>query len=47
LNILGAGTLAGTRGERQPSQLELQLARTQGTEFSNLVLRLKSIKIHI
>lgn len=37
---LGAGTLAGTQGERQPSQLELQLAQTQGVEFGKLVLKL-------
>jgi NAD(P)H dehydrogenase (quinone) len=41
LNInVGAGTLAGTQGERQASQLELQLAQTQGLEFGKLVLRL-------
>ncbi len=41
LNITsGAGTLAGTRGERQTSQLELQVAQTQGFEFGKLVLKL-------
>ena len=36
----GAGTLAGTQGERKMSQLELQVAQTQGLEFGKLVLRL-------
>ena len=39
-SLLGAGTLAGTRGERQPSPLELQLAEGQGTDFARLVRRL-------
>jgi len=45
--ILGAGTLAGTQGERQVSQLELQLAQTQGMEFGKLVLKLTSTPTHI
>jgi NAD(P)H dehydrogenase (quinone) len=48
LNIsLGAGTLAGTQGERQVSQLEHQLAQTQGIEFGKLVLRLTSTPTHM
>jgi len=48
LNInLGAGTLAGTQGERQPSQLELQLAQTQGIEFGKIVLKLTSTSSHV
>ncbi|CAF0857102.1 unnamed protein product [Adineta steineri] len=43
----GAGTLAGTKGERQPSQLELQLAQTQGNEFGKLVLKLTSVSAFI
>lgn len=39
---LGAGTVAGTQGERQPSHLELQIAQTQGTEFGKVVLKLNS-----
>lgn len=35
----GAGTLAGD-GQRQPSVLELQLARTQGQQFAKLVKKL-------
>ncbi len=43
LNITsGAGTLAGTHWERQASQLELQVAQTQGMEFGKLVLKLTS-----
>eukprot|EP00126_Sphaerothecum_destruens_P008655 Sdes_comp20296_c0_seq2m13902 len=33
----GAGTLAGTKGERQPSPLELGLAKSQGENFSKFV----------
>ncbi|CAF3321310.1 unnamed protein product [Rotaria sp. Silwood2] len=36
----GAGTLAGTKGERQPSQLELQVAETQGSEFGKFLSKL-------
>lgn len=36
----GAGTLAGIRGERKPSSLELHLAETQGKEFAKLVQKL-------
>ena len=43
---LGAGTLAGTKGERQPSELELQIAQTQGAEFGKLVLKLNSTTTH-
>jgi hypothetical protein len=32
--------LAGAQGERQASQIELQIAQTQGLEFGKLVLRL-------
>ena len=38
----GAGTIAGSDGSRQPSQLELEVAETQGQEFGqlmNLVVR--------
>ncbi|CAF1482990.1 unnamed protein product [Adineta ricciae] len=38
----GAGTLAGEQGERHPSELELQIAQTQGIEFGKLVLKLIS-----
>ncbi|CAF3325611.1 unnamed protein product [Rotaria socialis] len=38
----GAGTLAGTKGERQVSQLEHQLAHVQGIEFGKVVLKLSS-----
>lgn len=38
--ISGAGTLAGSQGERQPSPLELQLAETQGHEFAKIVQKL-------
>jgi hypothetical protein len=41
---IGAGTLAGTQGERQASLLELQLAETQGTEFGKVVLKLTPTK---
>ena len=40
--ITGAGTLAGRQGERQVSQLELQIAETQGIEFGKTVLKLIS-----
>ncbi|CAF2962103.1 unnamed protein product [Rotaria sp. Silwood2] len=39
---LGAGTIAGTQGERRVSQLELQIAQTQGIEFGKIVSKLKS-----
>ena len=35
----GAGTLAGD-GSRQPSELELELARTQGYQFGKVVKKL-------
>lgn len=37
----GAGTLAGTRGERRPSALELTIARTQGRHVADITRRLK------
>ncbi|UJR30310.1 hypothetical protein I4U23_017847 [Adineta vaga] len=40
----GAGTLAGRQGERQVSQLELQIAETQGIEFGKTVLKLISTR---
>ncbi|CAF1213188.1 unnamed protein product [Rotaria sp. Silwood1] len=43
----GAGTLAGTQGERQVSQLELQVAHTQGMEFGKIVSKLKSPPTHV
>ncbi|KAF6756480.1 flavo protein-like protein [Ephemerocybe angulata] len=36
----GAGTLAGN-GTRQPSELELEVARRQGAAFWNIVSRVK------
>lgn len=33
----GAGTFAGDRGTRQPTALELQLAKIQGEGFWNVV----------
>ncbi|CAF0943312.1 unnamed protein product [Rotaria sordida] len=43
----GAGTLAGTQGERRVSQLELKIAQTQGIEFGKIVSKLKSTPTHI
>jgi hypothetical protein len=39
--------LAGAQGERQASQLELQVAQTQGIEFGKLVLKLTSTPTHM
>lgn len=33
----GAGTIAGSDGSRQPTELELKVATIQGTEFSKVV----------
>lgn len=33
----GAGTIAGPDGSRQPSELELKVATTQGSEFAKVV----------
>lgn len=33
----GAGTIAGPDGSRKPSELELKIAKTQGSEFSKVV----------
>jgi NAD(P)H dehydrogenase (quinone) len=38
----GAGTLAGTQGERQPSQNELALARYQGKHVAQIASKLKA-----
>jgi NAD(P)H dehydrogenase (quinone) len=38
---LGAGTIAGYQGERQPSQLELSLARSQGKHVAEVADALK------
>ena len=37
----GAGTIAGSKGERQPSERELFLATTQGKAFYETVARIK------
>lgn len=34
---MGAGTIAGPDGSRKPSELELKIAKTQGSEFSKVV----------
>ena len=38
----GAGTLSGSDGRRQPSDLELEAAFFQGNDFGNLVNKLSS-----
>ena len=35
--VVGGETIAGGQGERQPSQLELEIAETQSTEFPSSV----------
>jgi NAD(P)H dehydrogenase (quinone) len=40
----GAGTIAGN-GERQPTELELNICETQGYEFANVVKKLTDVKI--
>ncbi|TEB31064.1 NADH-quinone oxidoreductase [Coprinellus micaceus] len=37
----GAGTIAGGTGARQPSELELECAKRQGTAFWNIVSKVK------
>ncbi|RXW14851.1 hypothetical protein EST38_g11000 [Candolleomyces aberdarensis] len=37
----GAGTLAGADGSRQPSELELEVARRQGSAFWNIVSKVQ------
>ncbi|KAJ3544184.1 hypothetical protein NMY22_g2869 [Coprinellus aureogranulatus] len=37
----GAGTLAGADGSRKPSDLELEVARRQGTAFWNIVSKVQ------
>lgn len=37
----GAGTLAGADGSRQPSELELSMAKHQGTHFAKIAVKLK------
>lgn len=37
----GAGTLAGTDGSRQPSALELEVAKIQGKEFWETIAKVK------
>lgn len=37
----GAGTLAGTDGARQPSALELEVAKIQGKEFWETISKVK------
>jgi len=36
----GAGTLAGTKGERQPSENELKIARFQGRHVTQIAAKL-------
>ena len=38
----GAGTVAGGDGSRQPSQLELDVAETQGKSFAEIAAKLKA-----
>lgn len=38
----GAGTLAGGDGSRQPSELELEVARLQGKGFSEFAQRVRA-----
>jgi len=37
----GAGTIAGPDGSRQPSQLEKDIAESQGKHFTSIVGKLK------
>lgn len=37
----GPGTLAGPDGSRQPSELELGLAKTYGAHFGKIAAKLK------
>lgn len=41
----GAGAFAGADGSRQPSALELEVAKIQGTAFYELVTR-NSVQVH-
>jgi hypothetical protein len=34
---LGAGTIAGSDGSRQPSALELEIAKQHGADFAGVV----------
>jgi NAD(P)H dehydrogenase (quinone) len=43
----GAGTIAGSDGSRQPSQLEKDVARTHGTHFASIVTKLSSSSVSI
>ncbi len=38
----GAGTIAGADGSRQPSELELSIAETQGQHVATLAMRMKA-----
>jgi NAD(P)H dehydrogenase (quinone) len=38
----GAGTLAGPRGDRQPTQNELTIARFQGKHVAQIAAKLKA-----
>jgi NAD(P)H dehydrogenase (quinone) len=38
----GAGTLAGSKGDRQPSENELKIARFQGRHVADLAAKLKA-----
>lgn len=38
----GAGTLAGADGSRQPSEIELLIAKTQGKQLATVALKLKA-----
>lgn len=39
-SVWGAGTVAGSDGSRQPTELELDLAKTQGESFASITKKL-------
>jgi NAD(P)H dehydrogenase (quinone) len=41
----GAGTFASSDGSRQPSEIELDIAETQGKNFAAIALKLKRIEV--
>ena len=43
-SAFGAGTIAGPDGSRQPSELELEVARIQGKSFGEFVTRVGPVK---
>jgi NAD(P)H dehydrogenase (quinone) len=43
----GAGTIAGSDGSRQPSQLEKDVARTHGQHFAAIVTKLVASAVSI